>query len=152
MECNNAMIHDINIDNVSSTLSYEITQEKAIQVSKVVNINNNMATMTQQCVSNELPYMTPSHNDDTVINVPLLYDPNALTEPDLWDSSFHPISLHGFMIHLALDTKNIKDLLFFMAKYIGNKQVDPAKSNDLEDFKDIGKAIWNFISLVYQSK
>jgi len=39
-----------------------------------------------------------------------------------------------------------------MAKYIANKQVDPAKSNDLEDFNGIGKVIWNLISLVYQSK
>jgi len=39
-----------------------------------------------------------------------------------------------------------------MAKYITNKQVDPAKSNDLENFKGIGEVIWNFISLVYQSK
>jgi len=33
-----------------------------------------------------------------------------------------------------------------MAKYIVNKQVD------LEDFKGIREAIWNLISLVYQSK
>ena len=39
-----------------------------------------------------------------------------------------------------------------MAKYIANKQVNLAKSNDLEDFKDIREAIWNLISLVYQSK
>jgi len=39
-----------------------------------------------------------------------------------------------------------------MVKYIVNKQVNPAKYNDLEDFKDIGEAIWNLISLVYQSK
>jgi len=35
-----------------------------------------------------------------------------------------------------------------MARYISNKQVDSLKSNDLEDFNSIGKAIWNFISLV----
>jgi len=141
MEHNNAMIHDIDIDNVSPALSYEITQKKAIWISKAVDINNNMATMTQQCVSNELPYTTSPHGDDAVINVPLPYDPNAPMEPDLWDGSFYPISLHSSMVHLALDTKNIKDLLFFMSKYIGNKQVDPAKSNDLEDFKDIGETI-----------
>jgi len=39
-----------------------------------------------------------------------------------------------------------------MAKYITNKQVNLAKSNDLKDFKSIGEAIWNLISLVYQSK
>ena len=56
------------------------------------------------------------------------------------------------MEYLASDTKNIKDSLSFMAKYIGNKQVNLVKSNDLEDFKGIGEAIWNFISLIYQSK
>ena len=40
-----------------------------------------------------------------------------------------------------LDFKNIKNLLNFMAKYITNKQVDPAKSNNLEDFKGIDEAI-----------
>jgi len=39
-----------------------------------------------------------------------------------------------------------------MAKYIANKQVDSAKSNNLEDFKGIGEVIWNLISSVYQSK
>ncbi len=73
-------------------------------------------------------------------------------EPDLWDSSFYPILLHSSIEHIALDSKNIKDLLNFITKYIANKQVDLAKSNDLEDFKGIGEAIWNLISSVYQSK
>jgi len=38
-----------------------------------------------------------------------------------------------------------------MARYITNKQVDSSKPNDLKDFNSIGKAIWNFISSVYQS-
>jgi len=63
-----------------------------------------------------------AQGDDAVINIPLLYDSNAPTEPNLWDGSFHPISLHSSMEHLALDAKNIKDLLNFMAKYISNKQ------------------------------
>ena len=41
--------------------------------------------------------------------------------------------------------------LNFMARYISNKQVDSLKSNDLEDFNSISKAIWNFISLVDQA-
>jgi len=42
--------------------------------------------------------------------------------------------------------------LNFTAKYISNKQIYPAKSNNIEDFKGIGEAIWNLISSVYQSK
>jgi len=70
-------------------------------------------------------------------------------EHNLWDGSFHPISLHNSIKHIAMDSKNIKNSLNFMAKYIANKQVNLAKSNDLEDFKSIGEVIWNLISLVY---
>jgi len=72
-------------------------------------------------------------------------------KPELWDSNFHPISLHRSIEHIVLDFKNIRDSLNFMARYISNKQVDSSKSNDLKDFNSIGKAIWNFISLVYQA-
>ena len=81
-----------------------------------------------------------------VINIQLQYDLNAPMEPDLWDGSFHPILLHSSIEHIASNSKNIKDSLNFMAKYIVNKQVD------LEDFKGIGEVIWNLISSVYQSK
>ena len=89
--------------------------------------------------------------DDTVINIQLLYDPNTSMKPELWDGNFHPISLHGSIEHIVLDSKNIRDSLNFMAKYISNKQVDSSKLNDLKNFNGIGKAIWNFISLVYQA-
>jgi len=89
--------------------------------------------------------------DDNVINIQLPYDPQAPTELELWSGNFHPISLHSSIEHIASDTKNIKDFLNFMARYITDKQVDFSKLNDLEDFNSIGKAIWNFISSVYQS-
>jgi len=107
MEGNNAM----DIDNVSSALSYKMTQEKYIHVSKAANTRNNMDATIQQCVSNMNTNMTSMHGDDAVINIPLLYDPNAPTEPELWDGSFHLISLHRSMEHLASDTKNIKNSL-----------------------------------------
>ena len=94
-----------------------------------------------------IPYI-----DDMVINIQLPYDLNAPTEPELWKRNFHPISLHSSIEYLASDSKNIKDSLNFIAKYISNKQVDSSKSNDLEDFNGIGEAIWNFISFIYQSK
>jgi len=118
----------------------------------VANTNNNVVTTIQQCVLHEYPNTILAHGDDAVINIPLPYNPNALTEPDLWDGSFHSISLHGSIEHLASDTKNIKDSLNFMTKYILNKQVDLVRSNDLNDFKSIGEVLWNLISLVYQSR
>jgi len=52
---------------------------------------------------------------------------------------------------LALDAENIKDSLNFMVKYISNKKIESLKSNNIKDLKDIGKAIWNLISLVYNA-
>ena len=94
---------------------------------------------------------TAQNDESTFINIPLPYDTNALMDPEIWGGSFHPISLHGLIEHIASDTKNIKDSLKFMAKYISNKQVDSAKANELDDFKGIGEVVWNFISSVYDT-
>jgi len=118
----------------------------------VANTNNNVVITIQQCVLYEHSNTTLAHSNDAVINISLPYNPNNLTEPDLWDGSFHSISLYSSMKHLASDTKNIKDSLNFMSKYILNKQVDLVKSNDLNDFKSIGEVLWNLIFLVYQSR
>jgi len=72
-------------------------------------------------------------------------------EPELWNSNFHPISLHGSIDHIASDAKNIKNILNFIARYISNKQVNSSKSNNLENFNSIGEVTWNFISSVYQA-
>ena len=88
------------------------------------------------------------HNENKAfINIQLLYDLNMSTEPELWDRNFHSISFHGSIKYIALDTKNIKDSLNFIAKYITNKQVEMAKANDLNDFNSIGEVVCvtNFI-------
>ena len=97
---------------------------------------------------------TPTHgqHEDNVFNIQLPYNTNAPTEPELWSGSFHPISLHGSMEHVASDFKNIKVTLNFLAKYIQNKQVDGNSANDFSDFEGMGDAIWNFISSVYGAK
>jgi len=91
-----------------------------------------------------------THNE-SIINIQLPYDPQALIEPDLWSGSFYPISLYGLIKHFTSDSKNIKDSLNFMARYITNKQVNNVTANDLKDFEGIGDAIWKFISLVYKA-
>jgi len=55
-------------------------------------------------------------------------------EPELWDSNFHPISLHGLLEHLASDANNIQKSLAHVAKYIKNKKIEMSKSNDIKDF------------------
>ena len=87
-----------------------------------------------------------------VINIQLLYDLNAPMKSNLCDGNFHSISLHGSIKYLVLESKNIKDSLNFIAKYINNKQVNPAKANNLKNFNSIGEAFWNLISFIYQSK
>jgi len=47
--------------------------------------------------------------------------------------------------------KSIKNLLSFIVRYITNKKVNLKTANDLKNFDGIGSAVWNFISLVYQS-
>jgi len=91
------------------------------------------------------------NEESTFINISLLYDPNAPADPEIWGGNFHPISLHGSIEHLGSDGKNIKDSLRFMTKYITNKQIESSKTNNLDDFKGIGEAVWNFISSVYEA-
>jgi len=141
MKCNNAIIEDIDMNNVSPELLYKTTQEKTSRVSKTADTNNNIASINLQYGPHEYPNTSPAHVDDTVINILLLYDPNAPIEPDLWDGSFHPIFLYRSIEHLASDAKNIRDLLNFIAKYILNKQVNLARSNDLNNFKGIREAV-----------
>ena len=95
---------------------------------------------------------TYAHHKDSIINIQLPYNPNTTMEPDLWSGSFHPISLHGSIEHIASDSKSIKNSLNFMAKYIANKQVNGKEVNVLKDFDGMGDAIWNFISSVYEAK
>ena len=94
---------------------------------------------------------TPCVDNDNVINIQLPYNPNGLTEPDLWSGNFQPISLHGLVEYIASDLKNIKQSLNFMVRYIFNKKVNPKSSNNLNDFDGIGDVVWNFLSSVYQS-
>jgi len=148
----------------SPTLSYEDEREKEICLRKAAETTNNMrlqgvnneASSTQanhdnHIFTDNMHVQTPRVDDDNVINIQLPYDPNGPIEPDLWSGNFQFISLYGSVKHIALNLKNIKQLLNFMAKYISNKKVNPKSSNDLNDFDGIGDAVWNFLSSVYQS-
>ena len=135
-------------DNECLELSYETEQENASRIGKVTNQQD---TARSPATNNEA---TPLHvpYKDNIINIQLPYDPQAPTEPELWSGSFHPISLHSSIEYFALDAKNIKVSLNFLAKYIQGKQVNGNTANDLDDLDGIGDAIWNFISSVYASK
>ena len=136
------------IDNEHLDLSYETEQEKALRKGKTTIQQD---TTRPLATNNEV---TPLHvpHVENVINIQLPYDLQAPTEPELWSRSFYPILLHGSIEHLALDTKNIKDSLNFLAKYIQGKKTSSDDVNNLAEFDGVGDAIWNFISAVYASK
>ena len=148
------------------TLSYKTDQEKTLRLSKATETSDNIRPQNR---NNEATFFNlkhagnvnqgkqqqhdaaPNGDVDNIINIRLLYDPNSPTEPELWSSNFHLISLHGSIEQIALDTKSIKDSLNFMARYILNKKVNHSNANNLLDFDGIGDSIWNFISSVYQA-
>ena len=92
IELNNTMNVNINIENNFPRLSYETSQKKTIRVSMATDPNRNTLN---KCVIIECPTLSPPYAlvvyptmaspyiDDIIINIQLLYDLNALIEPDL---------------------------------------------------------------------
>ena len=150
----------------SPAMSYETEQEKALCLSKASktlgntrpqNGNNEAIPILPECAGHidqgeqQQCVATPNDDNDNIINIQLPYDPNSPTKLELCSGNFHPISLHRSIEQIVSDTKNIKDSLNFMARYISNKKINSNKANDLVDFDSIGDSIWNFISGIYQA-
>ena len=76
-----------------------------------------MFSMQIKANMSHVPRLHKIDNND-VINIQLPYDLNSPTKPDLWSSSFHPISLHGSIKQITSDSKSIRDSLNFIARYI----------------------------------
>ena len=164
MEENNSMDVD-DINNTSSKLPYEVSQEREICLRTVAEncedtlpsqgklTNNNQLQHSPGKVPDSTPIqgLTVQNEKSIFINILLLYDPNIPTDPEIWDGNFYLISLHDSIEHLSSDVKNIKNSLRFMTKYIANKQIESSKANNLDDFKGIGEVVWNFISSVYKA-
>jgi len=163
--------NDIDINNVKSNkdtsleLFYKSPQEKEICLSMVAKKQADMLPLkdnltnasSSQCVPDKYPTSIPTqgssvqNGESTFINIPLPYNPNALMDPEIWGGNFHPISLHSSIEHIGSDAKSIKESLKFMTKYITNKQINPSKANELDDFKSIGEVVWSFIFSVYDA-
>jgi len=126
----------------SSQLSYDDQCQESHCVSMVIDP---VLPQGSQCVSNEAPALNTSSppyvDDNDVINIQLLYDPNQPTEPELWDGNFHSISLHRSLEHLSSNTTNLKKSMTCIAKYIQNKKINMFKSNDIKYFEGISKAV-----------
>ena len=85
-----------------------------------------------------------------VFNIYLNYNPNQALDPNSWDGNFHTVSLHRSIEYLASDALNIKELLTRMKKYIIGKSIKDLKANNIKDLMGMGKALWEFISVVYE--
>jgi len=133
----------------SLQLEYATPKSQENQVSKAADPNNNSR---QQHVVNIVPALNNiSLSSNNMVNVQLSYNINQALDPESWDGNFQAISLHGSIEHLASDIKNIKDSLIRMHKYILGKTIDGNKANSVKDLKSVGKAAWNFISLIYKA-
>ena len=131
----------------SPLVEYETASEQALRVSKAADTNT---SARQQRVPTAGPTLNTTAGVN-VFNVQLNYDPDQALDPDSWDGNFHAVSLHGSMEHLASDALNIKESLLRMCKYILGKSIESNKANEVEDFKGIGKAMWEFVSAIYES-
>ena len=115
----------------------------------VSSVGNSWVDIFYQCGSNEvLASSLPSGSN--MFNIQLNYNINQALDPESWDSKFHAVSLHESMEHLASDVKNIKESLWRMGKYIKARSVN-ANPNDVKNLDSIGKEIWKFLSVVYNS-
>ena len=124
-----------------------VTQSQNHQVNKVADFSSNMRL---QCALIVGPTLNQPHGEN-VINIHLNYNPDKALDPESWDRNFHAVSLYGSIEHLASDALNIKESLTRMRKYIAGKSIDNNKANDAKDLNGMGKAIWEFISAVYDS-
>ena len=124
-----------------------MTQSQNYQVSKVADSPSNTR---QQCAVTAGPTLNQPHCEN-IVNIHLNYDPDKALDPESWDGNFHIVSLHSSMKHLASDALNIKESLTRMRKYIASKSIDNNKANNVKNLNGMGKAIWEFISVVYDS-
>ena len=157
IEWNNAIVvdEDNNNSNVSPELFYKTSQEKALYLSTVAE--NQLNTKSTRGILTPNTYLqhdfgqnpntismqetTVQNKESAFINILLLYDSNMPMNLEIWDDDFYSISLHSSIKHIASDTKNIKDSLKFITKYILNKQVELTKANNLDDFNGIGDVV-----------
>jgi len=54
--------------------------------------------------------------------------------------------------HLLSDASCIKTFLICIAKYIKNKKIGIAKSNEVKNLQSIGEAAWKFVSALYKAR
>ena len=162
IEINNDLL-DLNI--LDPIDSFQLSYAENANISESANkINGKKLLETGQHVIHEAPALktiskpqdksisnnNSNKNPQKTFNMQLLYDVNQTIEQDTWNRNFHSISLYRSLKHLPSNANNIKKSLYRMIKYILNKKIENSKSNEVNDFKDIDKVAWNFISAIYE--
>jgi len=131
----------------SLLVEYKTVSEQALHVSKVADTHN---PVRQQYVLTMKPTLNKPVGKN-IFNVWLNYDPDQALNPESWDGNFYTVFLHSSIEHLVSDALNIKELLFRMCKYILGKSIEDNNTNEVKDFKGMGKTMWEFISTIYES-
>jgi len=129
----------------SIRLKYAIQEGQNNQGSKVANTSLN----TRQ---QHTPTVGPALNSplgENMFDIQLNYNPDQALDPELWDGNFHAVSLHSSIEYIASDVLSIKNSLLRIKKYILGKSINGDKANNFKDLSGMGKAIWEFISSVY---
>jgi len=135
-------------DNPPGSVKLEYkTQSQNYQVSKAAN---SLSNTKQQCALTVDPTLNILHCE-SIFNIHLNYNPDTALDPDSWDGNFYTVLLHSSMEHLASNALNNKESLTRMQKFIASKSINSNKANNLKNLNGMGKAIWEFISMVYNS-
>jgi len=82
----------------------------------------------------------------------LTYNINKPIEPEVQDSEAHFPSLFDTMEFLEIDAKNIYISLLHIADFIKSREVQAGFVDNISQLKDLGEAMWNFISSIYKAK
>jgi len=85
-----------------------------------------------------------------MFNIQLNYNIDQALNPESWDGEFHAVLLHRFIEHLVSNVKNIKEFLCRIGNYIKDKFVN-SNFNNVKNLDGMGKAVWKFLSTVYDA-
>ena len=77
---------------------------------------------------------------------------NKSIEPEAQDSKAYFSFLFDTMKFLKIDAKKIYTSLLYIANFIKSREVQAGFVNNIPQLKDLGKAMWNFISSIYKAK
>jgi len=78
----------------------------------------------------------------------VLYTSNQPANPQLWDSSFCPISLFGMNEYLKGDAKSITYSLLKMAAFLRQHKLENKTIEDIPQISEFSFMAWDFLSAI----